>query len=468
MSHITTPVPGKISAKRNVVVLASIAALGGLLFGYDTGVISGAILFIKKDFGLNAVQQGMVVSSVVFGAMIGAAMVMFYADKVGRRTIIGVAAVIFIAGTLAASLAPNLGFLLVSRFILGIAIGLSSSIVPLYISELAPQESRGGLVGLFQLAITVGIVAAYLVDSALAPHEAWRWMIVFGVIPAVVLGIGVRFLPESPRWLVSGGDIGKARGILHRVRDPEDPSTEIELQEIRKNVEREKSETHGWRKLFSRGTRPALYVGLGLAIFQQITGINTVIYYAPTIFQFAGFKSASVAILATAGVGVINVIFTIVGILLVDRVGRRPLLMVGMCGMIVGLLTLGFAFHLTNMSGALQIIAVASLSLYIASFAVSWGWGFWVMNSELYPQGIRGRTMSLVTMVEWMGNFVVSLTFLLLIQHLGKPGTFWLFAAFGVLAFFFTYKLVPETKDRSLEQIEDYWRARAEGKPAEL
>ncbi len=252
------------------------------------------------------------------------------------------------------------------------------------------------------------------------------------------------------------------------MRDPEDPSTETELQEICENVEKEKTETGGWRKLFSRGTRPALVVGIGLAIFQQITGINTIIYYAPTIFQFAGFKSASVAILATAGVGVINVIFTIVGILLVDRVGRKPLLMVGMTGMVVGLLTLGFAFHLTELSGALQVVAVLSLVLYIASFAVSWGWGFWVMNSELYPQAIRGRTMSLVTMVEWTGNFVVSLTFLILIQHLGKPGTFWLFAALGVIAFLFTYKLVPETKDRSLEQIEDYWRARAEGVTADM
>ncbi len=198
MPHITTPVPGKISAKRNVVILASIAALGGLLFGYDTGVISGAILFIKKDFGLNAAQQGMVVSSVVLGAMIGAAIAMFYADKIGRRTIVGVAAVVFIAGTLAASMAPNLGFLIVSRAVLGIAIGLSSSIVPLYISELAPQESRGALVGLFQLAITVGIVVAYMVDSALAPHEAWRWMFVFAIVPAIVLGIGVRFIPEKP------------------------------------------------------------------------------------------------------------------------------------------------------------------------------------------------------------------------------------------------------------------------------
>ncbi len=437
-----------------VYIAAAISALGGMLFGYDTGVISGAILFIKQEFSLSATLEEVVVSSVLLGAVIGAAVGGTLSDRFGRRRIIILAASIFTLSAIGTALAPNVAWLIVGRIIVGVAIGIASFSAPLYISEVSPVKVRGRLVSFNQLAITGGIVISYLVGYALSSIQGWRFMFALAAIPSVFLAIGFLFMPESPRWLVSHALMDKARNVLKRIRGT--ANVENELQEIQEGL---KKQSGSWPELLKPLVRPALIVGIGLAISQQITGINTVIYYAPTIFQFAGFKSASAAILATVGVGVINLLMTVVAMELLDRVGRRRLLLVGLVGMIISLSVLGLAFLLPNLQGALGWIAVGSLMAYVASFAIGLGPVFWLLISEIYPLKIRGLAMSTATVANWGANLIVAMTFLTLIQMLGRSGTFWLFGIIGIGAWLFTYLLVPETKGQSLEQIEAHWRA---------
>jgi len=435
-----------------VYLVAGIAALAGLLFGYDTGVISGAILFIKDQFALSAGLEEIVVSAVLLGAVIGAASSGQISDRFGRRKVIIVTAVIFALGSVGTALAPTVPLLIAGRLIIGIAIGIASFVAPLYISEVSPVRVRGALVSLNQLAITVGILVSYLVDYALSGHDSWRWMFGLGVVPAVILGTGMIFLPASPRWLVSRSMADKAKDVLGRIRGGEDVDREI--SEIKETLG---EESGGWKELFEPWLRTPLLIGIFLGLFQQITGINVVIYYAPTIFGFAGFPSASTAILATMGVGIVNVVMTVVAIRLVDRLGRRPLLSIGLTGMVISLTVLGFAFSMATLSGALKWIAVGSLMLYIASFAISLGPIFWLIIAEIYPLKVRGRAMSFATMLSWVCNLAVALTFLTLINKMGKPGTFWLYASIGVVGWLFCYFFVPETKGHSLEKIEEHW-----------
>src|SRR5215831_19272720 len=353
-----------------VYVAALVAALGGLLFGYDTGVFSGALIFIKREFGLTTSAEEIVVSGVLLGATIGAAIGGKAADLFGRRRVLLVTAAIFGIGALASAMAPSPAILIVSRIVLGLAIGLASTNVPVYLSEVAPPHARGWVVSLFQLAVTVGIVVAYLTDYAFASMEGCRWMLGLAVVPALVFGTGMFFLPETPRWLICGGQHEVARRVLVRIRDV--TNVTIEIEEIKASLAQQ-TESGRWTDLLRRQVRAALVVGLGLAIFQQITGINTVIYYAPKILQAAGFSSASGAILATAGVGVVNVGMTIIAMFLVDRAGRRPLLLVGIAGMIVTLGVLGLSFRISNPSGHLAWMAVICLMGYVAAFAISLG-----------------------------------------------------------------------------------------------
>ena len=442
------------SSERFVYVVTGVSALAGLLFGYDTGVISGAILFVKKQFALSSTLEEVVTSVVLLGAVIGAAAGGTLADRFGRRKTIILAAVIFILGAMGTALAPTVILLVAGRTIVGIGIGIASFSAPLYISEVAPANIRGSLVSLNQLAITVGIVVSYLVDYALSGISGWRWMFGLAAIPATILGVGMFFLPDSARWLVSQGSVDKARAVLERIRAT--TSVDVELREIKKS---EQQQTGEWTELLAPLVRPALIVGIGLAILQQVTGINTVIYYAPTIFQFAGLTSAAVAILATVGVGIMNMLMTLVAIRLVDRVGRRPLLLTGLAGMILSLGVLGLAFLLPNLSSALGWIAAGSLALYVGSFAIGLGPVFWLLISEIYPLKIRGLAMSIASIANWGSNLIVALTFLTLIQVVGRPGTFWLYGLVGVGAWLFAYSMVPETKGRSLEEIEAHWRA---------
>ena len=440
--------------RRFVRVAAAITATGGLLFGYDTGVISGALLFITKDFApLSSFLQGVIVSVLLVGAVTGAIAGGPLSDRLGRRPVVLLAAIIFAVGAIAAALAPNVLILIFARFILGLGVGLASLIVPLYIAEIAPPDTRGALVSLNQLMITIGILLSYIVGVAFTPIEGWRYMFAVAVVPALILGIGMFTLPESPRWLVKNGKLDKARSVLLLSRVEAGVETEMQQMEEIERIERQQAQV-GYKELLAPWIRPALIVGVGLAIFQQITGINTVIYYAPTILEKVGF-SAGGAIAATAlGVGAVNVGFTILAVYIVDRVGRRPLLLIGLIGMIVSLGLLGVVFSLGATSGAAGLLATVCLALYIASFAISLGPIFWLMISEIYPLNMRGSAMSIAALCNWGSNFIVALIFPVLLATFGGAGSFWLFAALGIVAWIFVYFMVPETKGRTLEEIE--------------
>ena len=461
--EIATSGKAQLHGTRFVYIAALFGALGGLLFGYDTGDISGALIFIKREFGLTTADEEIVVSGVLLGAIIGAIVGGKAADLFGRRRVLLVTAAIFGIGALASAMAPSPAILIVSRVILGLAIGLASTNVPVYLSEVAPSHARGWVVSLFQLAVTIGIVVAYLTDYGFARMEGWRWMLGLAVAPAVVFGAGMFFLPETPRWLIRGGQHDVAHRVLARIRDVAD--VDLEVAEIKASLAKQ-TESGRWADLLSPQVRPALIVGLGLAIFQQITGINTVIYYAPKILQAAGFNSASGAILATVGVGVVNVGMTILAMFLIDRTGRRPLLLVGIAGMIVTLGMLGLSFRISNPSVQLAWIAVICLMGYVAAFAISLGPIFWLLIAEIYPLKIRGLAEGMAATFNWASNLVVSLTFLTLIEKLGASSTFLLYAFASVASWLFAYYCVPETKGRTLEQIEAFWRARHRARQA--
>ncbi len=454
MEHKNPP-SAENQAKLFIYLTAAIAALAGLLFGYDTGVISGAILFIKDQFALGSRAIQNVVSAVLLGAVIGAGISGALADYFGRRKVIIVTAILFAAGAIGAAFAPSVPVIIAFRLMIGIAIGVASYTAPLYISEISPPHARGALVSLNQLMITCGIVVSYLVDYALSAGQSeWRWMFGLGAIPAIILIIGMIALSESPRWLVSKNRDAEARNVLSHVLPSQDVEKEILM--IRSSLT---VKAGGWKDLLEPWVRPALVVGVLLAFFQQVTGINTIIYYAPTIFEFAGFESHKVSILATVGVGVVNVLMTLVAIWFIDRLGRKPLLYIGMAGMAISLGVLGFAFHSQSISGSLKWIAVLSVVGYIASFAISLGPIFWLMISEIYPLKIRGRAMSIATLSNWGCNMVVAATFLTLIDKLGKAGAFWFYGAVCIIGIVFCYFYVPETKGHTLEQIEAYLKS---------
>ena len=437
-----------------VFAAAVFAALGGLLFGYDTGVISGALIFIRTQFALTTFQQELVVSVVLVGAAIAALSGGRLADSFGRRAMLLVTALIFIAGALICAAAPSLNVLVIGRLIVGLGIGLATSTVPIYISEVSPPQTRGWQVSLFQLAITVGILAAYLVDYALSGSGAWRWMLGLAVIPGATLGLGMIRMPESPRWLAEHGESQRAREVLRRIRGSENIDSEWrEIQETLADTQ----ERGRFADLLTPAVRPALIIGVGLAIFQQVTGINTVIYYAPVIVQSAGISTASGAILATAGIGLVNVIMTIVAMWLIDHIGRRPLLLTGIAGMILSLAVLGYVFRMPS-GGALAWLAVITLMVYVASFAISLGPIFWLLIAEIYPLKVRGIAEGTAAGMNWSFNFLVSLTFLTLIQVLGPSWTFWMYAVLAIASWVFSYYLVPETKGRTLEEIEHSFR----------
>lgn len=432
-----------------VYLIASIGALGGLLFGFDTGVISGALLFINQTFKTSVLIQETIVSSVVFGALAGAFISGRLADRYGRKTMLLIAALAFIVGTAVTTFAFNIHSLIVGRLIIGFAIGISSYTTPLFISEMAPAKHRGAMVLLNAITITGGEAIAFLIDYALTPSQAWRWMFAAGFIPAILLFIGMLFLPETPRWLVLKGLIPKAKATLNKIRNAQD--VPIELKQIEESFSLKQG---NWKQLFSKKVQPVLIIGLGLGIFQQFFGINTVMYYGPTIFKAVGFQGAQAQILATFGMGVVNTVMSIVAVLVIDKIGRRKLLLMGSTVAAISLGVVGFTFKHNDHSTTPQWIAVSGMVIYIAGYCVSVGSLFWLMISEIYPLSIRGLGMSLATSVQWGANFLVSMTFLSIINTMGAANTFWLYGTMCVLCFAFVYYLVPETKGISLEQIE--------------
>ncbi|HZO05468.1 MAG TPA: sugar porter family MFS transporter [Solirubrobacterales bacterium] len=446
-------------ARRNVVLTAAIAGLGGLLFGYDTGVIAGALLFIKPEFDLGSFAQGLVVAAVPIGAVAGAAIAGPAADKYGRRVMILISAGVFIVGALGSAAAPGVEVLVIARIVIGVAIGVASAAAPVYISEVAPPESRGQLVTFFQLAVTVGILVAYLVGLAFDGIEGWRWMLGLGCVPALALAFGMIRMPQSPRWLVMTGDDYAARATLAKIRVDDPDTIDREIEEIHEGLDEKPG---AWSELLQPVVKAALVVGVGLAILQQVTGINTVIYYAPTIVEFTGVDSSAGSILAAVGVGVINVLATIVALRLLDKAGRRTMLMIGVTGMTVSLFTLGLAFTGNDSSTLTSVVAIGSLMAFVASFAISLGPIFWLLNAEIYPLSVRSKAAGIGTMANWTFNFIVSLTFLLLIEALGRSGAFWFYAAVGGLTLIFCWKLVPETKGKHLEDIQAEFQARVD------
>lgn len=449
---------------RFVVIAAGLAALNGLLFGFDTGVISGALLYIGQTFPAleaSAFFQGAVVSSSLVGAAIGAATGGRLADLIGRRRLIFAGASFFFVGSLGMAISPSVTWLIISRLIDGIGIGFASVVGPLYISEIAPPEIRGSLVTLNQVAITGGILVSYIsnyvfTSAILDAGLTWRVMLGTGMVPAVVLFVGLLFLPESSRWLVEQGHEKTARSVLSRIRNG--TGIEEEMKEIERMTELEEA---GVRELAKPWVRPVLIVGVGLAIFQQATGINAVVYYAPTILEATGFSDVA-SLVGTIGIGAINVALSIVAALLLDRVGRRRLLLLGLVGMLAALLTLGGAYYLSGLSGILGMLAVATLMLFVACHAVSIGSVFWLIVSEIYPLNVRGTAMGVCTIVLWATNFTIAQLFPILFD-VGPAFAFWSFAAVTAVALVFTYHLVPETKGRSLEEIEADLRETAVG-----
>jgi sugar porter (SP) family MFS transporter len=440
-----------------VVASAAVAALGGFLFGFDTGIISGALLFIKQEFGLSAGLQQLVVGSLLLAAVVGALLGGPITDVWGRKKTLILAALIFGVGALVASFSPNLAVLVVARVLLGLAIGIASMIVPVYIAEIAPPRVRGALVSLQQFMITVGIMVSYLVSYAFSGSGAWRWMLGVGMIPAAILLVGMLPLPESPRWLLAKDRRQDALGVLRRIRH-EEHNPEAELAEI--EAVHKMQAGVSYQDLFRPSVRPALVVGVGIAFINQMVGVNAVIYYAPTILKDAGFSS-SAAILATTGVGILNMLVTLCALLLIDRVGRRPLLLIGISGVLLALIVLGAAYLLPGGPSGAGVLLVAGLLVYIASFAASLGIAIWLLNSEVYPLEVRGKGAAAGAFTHWALDFVIASTVLTLIATITPTGMFWFYGLFAILGIIFVLRRVPETKGKTLEEVSEELASRA-------
>ena len=434
-------------------VAVSIASLGGLIYGYDLAGIAGAILFIKKEFLLTPFSQELVLSSVLFGAMVGAALGGKLCDQLGRRKILIVCAVISFVGVLGTVLANGVLMLILARIVVGAAFGVLSFAVPLYISEMSAPTNRGRLVSIFVIAILSGVLISYLVDYAFSAYSQWRIMFAVGLIPALLLFVGMFFLPESPRWLIKHGYDEKARDILSHIRGTNQVDSELSC--IKNTLNQTKPD---WRELLAPVVRPALVLGLGLAMIRQLTGLSLATFYAPTIFELAGFHSASTAILQTVGVGIVFVIMSIVAMNVMDKLGRRPTMLLGLAGMCIALIVMGITFYLQKTGGGLLgYLTVASLIFFVAAWTIGPGTVVQLVISEIYPLSVRAIAMSVVTAVIWATYLIVTLTFLSLIDALGRPDTFWLYAVLCVVSFIYVYIYMPETKGLSLEEIEEHW-----------
>ena len=434
-----------------------VASLGGLLAGFDMGVISGAMLFINTEWVLSPFVQGWVVSSAIVGAVIGAAGNGILSDLYGRKKIIIATALIFIAGSLFSAVAPNVGCLIAARMLVGIAVGMVNFIVPIYLSEISPQKIRGMLVSLYQLAITAGILFSYLINGIYADSEySWRLMMFSGIYPAVILLLGIIVLQDTPRWLISKKRDKEAAEVFQKIEPEIDIKARIKEIKATLQSEQKGKKTRMQKK---KWMQMPIFVGVGMMFAQICTGINTVIYYTTTIFKVSGFSENSAAIYATIGVGIVNFLMTGIAIVFTDRLGRKPLLYAGTIGMMLSMLCLGMAFNYADTLGEnLRYVATASVMVYIACFAFSLGPVTWIMVSEILPLRIRGLAMSICTVSNFFFNFIIVLSFPVLLQHIGEAHTFWIYAGICFVSLFFFHFYVPETKGRSLEEIERNWQ----------
>jgi sugar porter (SP) family MFS transporter len=429
--------------------VALIAALGGILYGYDMGIIAAALIFVRESFHISTRMQEVVVSIVLIGAMLGAVIGGGVADRIGRRATLLWGGGLFVLGSVLAPLSPDVLTLIAARALLGLAIGFTSVTAPVYISELAPPQSRGRLISLYQLALTVGIALADLVGYWLAGQQAWRWMFGIGVAPACLFLILVATLPESPRWLFAHNKTDEARSVLSTYIDAEGTRLFLEDIQVALQVKMDKR----WGSLWT-AARGSLVIAVGFTVLQQVTGINTIIYYGPQIFSLAGITSNRSAIFATLIVAVTNMLATIIALLFVDRIGRKPLLYVGVGGMTTALFVLSWAFyHQSSLGSALGLVATICLVAYIACFAFSMGPIAWILVAEVFPLQVRVRGVAAATIGSGASNFLVSLTFLSIIAAVGNAVTFAIYGVFCVLTLLFVRFVVPETKGRDLESI---------------
>lgn len=440
-----------------VTVVVIIASLGGLLFGYDTGVIAGANEFLQTEFHLTAAMTGLVSSSIDLGAMVGVLLAGFLGDMLGRKKALMVAGLTFIVCSLLTADSNGVAMLVIGRFLGGIGIGLASLLSPIYIAEIAPAKIRGRLIGSNQLAIVSGIFIVYFVNAAIvSTHTAvwnqtigWRWMFGMGVIPGIIFFLLLFLVPESPRFLVTRGQDDNALGILRRVSGSTQANQDI--QDIRESI-KEVPDSF-WKEIKSPGIRKALGIGVLLAIFQQFTGTNAVGYYAPMIFKAAG-AGTNASFYDTVWIGAIKVVFVIVLMVIVDRVGRKRLLVWNGFFMAVFLTVLGIAFALPQM---ITWLVMGLVFLHTIAYELSWGGGVWIVLAEIYPTSIRGRAMSIASFALWFATYLVAQFFPILLQAIGGTFTFWIFAVFCIIMAIFMKRVVPETSGKSMERIQSDW-----------
>jgi sugar porter (SP) family MFS transporter len=436
------------ASTRSVYLPAMVAAIGGLLFGFDTAVINGAIVFIKQQFGLSDSQTEIAASSLLLGCVIGASTAAVTSDRFGRKRVLIGAAALFALSSIGAALPRNIVEFSIARLLGGVAIGIASTLSPLYIAEISPAAKRGFLVSLNQLAIVSGILLSYSVNYFLtsAGPTNWRWMFAAAVVPSIAFLGTLLLIPESPRWLVQQGRGREAELILARFVGPDEASQEMAA--IRAAIGQESG------NLFDPAFRKALIVAILIALFSQFTGINTIIYYGSIVFlEHVPHQTASTALWANVIIGAINFAATIVGMLLIDRSGRKSLLMSAFGGMALSLIAVAGAIRFQ----ASGFIVLAFVLIYVACFAVGVGTGTWVLMAEICPTRVRGRAMSLATVCLWCGTLLVTLTFLSLVNVFTAPGAFLLYATISIAAFLFVWRSVPETRGMSLEEIEKFW-----------
>ena len=451
-----------------IAAICSIGSLGGLLFGFDTAVISGTFSFIEQYFSLNEIEIGWFTSSALIGAIIGALVSGSLSDRFGRKPILIIAAFLFFISALGCTIPNSFIFLIVARIIGGIGVGMASVLAPLYISEFSPPKIRGKLIALYQLSIVIGILLAYLSNWLLLKFsqestslfnetdklykifvsEVWRGMFGLEMIPSGLFILLLFLIPESPRWLIKNNNPEKGFNILTKISGKK--IAEKEFIEIKNSINKFKGRI---ADLLRPGLRLALLVGIGLSVFGQFTGVNIIIYYGPTILENAGFKIDG-ALQFQVAIGLINLIFTILALWKIDRWGRRPLLVYGMFSVFISLIIIAFQFTFDSSQG---ILIIVMLCIYMASLALSINAVIWVLIGEIFPNRIRGSAMSIVTFTNWGANFLTAFTFPWYIDKIGMGGGFFTFAGMCLLATIFFNKYVPETKGKTLEEIENFW-----------
>jgi SP family arabinose:H+ symporter-like MFS transporter len=434
--------------KPYVILISIVAAFGGLLFGFDTAVISGTLNFIQPYFGLSEVSLGWTVSSLLFGCIAGVSIAGKAGDHYGRKKVLMLAAFLFFVSAVGSALSTQLFLFISARMIGGLAVGVASILSPMYIAEIAPAKYRGALVSLNQMAIVIGILIAFFTNYLLVDtgENNWRWMLLVMAAPAVLLFVSLFFVPESPRWLVAKNRSDEAHSVL--IKTAGKTEAQISLNEIKQTLRNKNEATY--RDLFALKNRPILWLGIILAVFQQITGINTIMYYAPKIFAQIG-QSNDIALLQTIAIGGTNLLFTIVAMVFIDRFGRKLLIIIGSLGMTLMLAGLSLLYYMNAASGILVLVFILA---YIAFFAASLGPALWVVISEIFPNRLRSKGMSLALIALWTACAVVTIVFPLMLEALNGAITFLIFALICLANLWYVWRYVPETKGKTLEELE--------------